>query len=121
MRDDEKKTIQKARALRRKMTRAEVVLWQNLRRQQLAGFRFRRQVPVGPFIADFACVESRLIVEVDGETHSEPHEVAYDARRTGFMEERGWRVCRVWNSDIHENLSGVLENIFDQLQQGRHD
>ena len=121
LREDEKKTVAKARALRRTMTKAEVILWQNLRARQLGGFKFRRQVPVGPFIADFACVEGCLIVEVDGGTHSEPDEVARDARRTAFLEQRGWRVLRIWNSDVYENLPGVLENILDQLQQGGHD
>lgn len=116
MRDDEKTTIRRARQLRRTMTRAEVILWQHLRKRQLAGHRFRRQVPVGPYIADFACVERRLIVEVDGETHSRRDEVDHDARRTAFLEAKGWHVHRVWNNDVYDNLEGVLEGLLHLLR-----
>ena len=117
MRRSGKDTVSKARALRRSMTSAEVILWQRLRRRQLADFRFRRQVPVGPYIADFACMERNLIVEVDGATHSEPEEVAHDERRTAFLEAEGWQVCRVWNSDVYENLAGVLDMIRAKLER----
>ncbi|MFN7056175.1 endonuclease domain-containing protein [Hyphomonas sp.] len=112
MRDREKPTLQKARALRKAMPRAEVILWSRLRRQQLGGYRFRRQVPVGPCIADFACLELKLIVEVDGATHSSADEIAYDRRRTAFLEREGWHVWRVWNIEIDENLDGVLEGLL---------
>ncbi|MEH6489298.1 endonuclease domain-containing protein [Hyphomonas oceanitis] len=117
MREAEKKTVARARALRRTMTRAEVILWQNLRARQLGGFKFRRQVPVGPFIADFACVERRLIIEVDGETHFTDDEIARDQKRTVFLGGQGWRVHRVWNTDIYDNLDGVLDGILYQLRQ----
>lgn len=116
MRDDEKTTIRRARQLRRTMTRAEIILWQHLRKRQLAGHRFRRQVPVGPYIADFACVERRLIVEVDGETHSRRGEVDHDAGRTAFLEAKGWHVHRVWNNDVYDNLEGVLEGLLHLLR-----
>jgi len=116
MRKAEKGTIGKARALRRNMTHAETVLWQKLRRKQLSGHRFRRQMPLGPYIADFACVEKKLIVELDGETHSSPAEQAHDLRRTQYMSEQGWRVYRVWNIDVYNNLDGVLEGIFHNLE-----
>ena len=117
MRDDEKTTVPRARALRKVMTKSEVILWQSLRREQLGGFKFRRQVPVGPYIADFACVEMKLIVEVDGATHAEDDEIAYDARRTRFLELRGWRVWRVLNTDIHEGLDGVVELLLLELER----
>ena len=116
MRDNEKLTIKQARRLRRTMTRAEVILWQHLRRCQLAGYRFRRQVPVGPFIADFACVDARLLVEVDGDTHSEDHQIAHDMRRTAFLQAKGWHVHRVWNNDVYDNLEGVLDGVLLQLR-----
>lgn len=116
MRDEEKGTVRRARSLRKRMTNAEIILWQHLRRKQLAGHRFRRQVPVGPYIADFACVDKHLIVEVDGATHSDEAERAHDARRTEFLGHRGWQVHRVWNTDIYENLEGVLDGILYQLQ-----
>ena len=116
MRDDERHTIKRARQLRRAMTRAEVILWQHLRKRQLAGHRFRRQVPVGPYIADFACVECCLIVEVDGETHSRQGEVDHDTRRTAFLEAKGWHVHRVWNNDVYDNLEGVLDGVLHQVR-----
>ena len=121
MRDEEKKTVRRARALRNRMTRAEVILWQSLRRGQLYGHHFRRQVPVGPYIADFACAKAKLIVEVDGATHAEDHEIEYDARRTAFLKAQGWAICRVTNSEVYENLSGVLEGISIELRQAYHD
>ncbi len=117
MRDAEKDTLKKARSLRKAMPKSEVILWQNLRREQLGGFKFRRQVPVGPFIADFACVEVRLIVEVDGATHAEDQEIAYNGRRTQFLEQQGWRVWRVLNTDIYEGLDGVLELLLLELER----
>ena len=119
MRDNEKPTVAKARSLRRRMTKAEVILWQHLRRGQLEGEHFRRQVPVGPYIADFACSKHKLIVEVDGATHAEDHERAHDARRAAFLAAQGWALHRVSNSDVYENLSGVLEGISIELRQAR--
>jgi len=116
MREEEKHTIRHARRLRRTMTRAEVILWQSLRKRQLAGYRFRRQVPIGPYVTDFACLDPRLVIEVDGATHSEEDEVAYDERRTRFLQQKGWHVYRVWNTDIYENLGGVLDAILHQLR-----
>jgi very-short-patch-repair endonuclease len=117
LRDAEKKTVERARSLRKTMTKSEVILWQNLRREQLGGFKFRRQVPVGPFVADFACVELKLIVEVDGATHAEDNEISYDAQRTRFLEAQGWRVLRVLNTDIYEGLDGVLELLRLELEE----
>jgi very-short-patch-repair endonuclease len=113
----DRKTIKRARALRKNMTKAEVLLWQQLRRRQVGGFKFRRQMPVGPYIADFACAERRLIVEVDGATHAEDDEMTYDARRTAYIETQGWTVHRVWNSDVYENMSGVIEGLLLELER----
>jgi very-short-patch-repair endonuclease len=117
LRDSEKKTVPKARSLRKTMTKSEVILWQHIRREQLGGYKFRRQVPVGPFIADFACLELRLIVEVDGATHAEDLEIAYDLRRSRFLEERGWRVWRILNMDVYESLDGVLEGLMFECRR----
>jgi very-short-patch-repair endonuclease len=104
-----------ARRLRKSMTRAETILWSHIRRRQLAGFRFRRQHAIGPYIADFACVAHRFIIEVDGATHGTDAEIASDARRTEALERAGWTLHRVWNSDIYENLHGVLDQIDERL------
>ncbi len=100
------------------MTRAETILWTRLQRGRLSGFHFRKQHPVGPFIADFACVSSRLIVEVDGETHWREHERERDARRTAFLESEGWAILRVWNEDVYTNEQGVAETILAWVTDG---
>jgi len=94
------------------MTDAERILWSRLRRKSFDGAsRFRRQHPIGPYIADFACVKAWLVVEVDGDTHMADH----DRRRDAFMTARGWRVVRVTNHEIYKNLEGVLEGIWRAL------
>jgi very-short-patch-repair endonuclease len=73
--------------------------------------RFRRQHPVGPFIADFACISQRLVVEVDGGTHCTEAERAYDGRRETYLRSRGWRILRVTNWDVYHHLNEVMETI----------
>ena len=94
------------------MTEAEVMLWSRLRLKGMHGIHFRRQYPFGPYIADFACVPAKLIIEVDGATHSTDAEVAHDRRRDAYMMQRGWKVVRVTNEDVYRNLDGVLEMIL---------
>ena len=94
------------------MTVAERKLWSVLRNRQLEGAKFRRQQPIGPFIADFVCQERRLIVEADGGQHVENEA---DARRTTFLESKGYRVLRFWNNDILANLDGVAQLITSAL------
>jgi len=103
-----------ARKLRREATEAEVRLWSKLRRRQLAGVRFRRQQPIGPYIVDFFCPEAQLIVEVDGGQHADRE--AYDAAPTERLEERGFRVVRFWNNDALANTEGVLLTIVEALR-----
>jgi very-short-patch-repair endonuclease len=102
------------------MTRAEVILWRRLKARQVEQALFRRQHPIGPYIADFACVTARLVVEVDGATHAEDSEIRRDARRTTFMESRGWHVLRVRNEDIYHDTSAVIGIISDCLRHARH-
>jgi adenine-specific DNA-methyltransferase len=111
---------QRARELRTAMTDAEVRLWCRLRAGQMAGHRFRRQYPIGPYIVDFVCLEARLVIEVDGGQHSE--QTGYDDRRTAWLEERGFRVLRLWNHYVLEENDGVWETIVQALsapEQGR--
>jgi very-short-patch-repair endonuclease len=105
-------TLAKAQRLRNEMTDAERRLWSVLRNRQLNGAKFRRQQPIGPFIADFACQERRLIVEADGGQHANN---VRDARRTEFLESKGYRVLRFWNNDILNNLDGVAQVIAAAL------
>ncbi|HUO97736.1 MAG TPA: endonuclease domain-containing protein, partial [Rhizomicrobium sp.] len=97
MRDSEPKTVCRARDLSKRMTDAETILWSRLRRDAADGFRFRRQHPIGPYIADFVCVRAKLVVEVDGDSHGSDEGVEYDRRRNAYMKARGWFVLRVWN------------------------
>ncbi len=100
-----------ARSLRRNATDAERRLWRGLRRRAVADFRFRRQVPVGGFIVDFAAFDARLVIEVDGATHSTDDELARDAARTAALAAQGYAVLRFANADVFHNLDGVLETI----------
>ena len=112
MRNPERKTIKRAKKLRRQMTDAEVILWSQLRRRAADGFRFRRQHPIGPYVADFACAMSRLVIEVDGRTHSTDAELEHDRRRERYLKSRGWQVFRVTNEDVYKRLDTVIEGIF---------
>ena len=103
----------KARNLRKTMPEAERRLWSCLRNRQLGGFRFRRQHCIGPYAADFACLEARLVIELDGEQHGEDAAMARDAARNAFMERDGWMVLRFWNREVYDNMTSVLEAIFD--------
>ncbi len=102
-----------ARALRNKATDAERHLWQQLRGRRLAGYKFRRQYPIAGFIADFACIEAKLVVELDGGQHVERS--AEDAARTRRIECNGYRVLRFWNDDVLVRTEDVLEQILCNL------
>lgn len=115
MRDNEKQSRVFAKQLRRKMPRSEALLWSHIRKRAVNGARFRRQHPVGPYIADFACVAAKLVVEVDGYTHWTSEQLEHDKRRTFYLNERGWRVLRVTSADVYDNLSGVWETITHHL------
>jgi very-short-patch-repair endonuclease len=104
-----------ARSLRSNATDAERRLWQGLRRKQVAGFRFRRQVVLDGFIADFACFDARLIIEVDGATHSTDEEIARDIARSAALQALGFESLRFTNEDVYRNLDGALETIWAKL------
>ncbi|HKY85182.1 MAG TPA: DUF559 domain-containing protein [Pseudorhodoplanes sp.] len=103
-----RKHLKFARGMRREPTDAERKLWLLLRSSRLERLKFRRQVPIGSFIADFVCHECKLIVEVDGGQHGD----AKDAKRDQWFHEAGYRVLRVWNNDVLKNPNGVLEAIL---------
>jgi very-short-patch-repair endonuclease len=102
--------IERAKQLRHERIPAETKLWQCLRNRQLSGFKFRRNQPLPPFIADFFCAELRLIVELDGASHE--RRAAYDERRTVRLERDGHRVIRFLNQDVFDHLDAVLEAIL---------
>jgi very-short-patch-repair endonuclease len=100
-----------ARSMRRVMTDAELKLWNEIRAHRLMGLGFKRQVPIGPYIVDFACPSHRLIVEVDGSQHGEVENQAKDAVRSSYFEGRGWTVLRFWNDDILRDIDGVCQHV----------
>jgi BirA family biotin operon repressor/biotin-[acetyl-CoA-carboxylase] ligase len=102
-----------ARDLRKHMTDAERRLWSHLRRKQL-GARFRRQAPIGRYIADFACFDPKLVIELDGGQHDEHR--GYDAQRDAWLRAQGFTVLRFWNNDALRNTEGVLERIAQVLR-----
>jgi very-short-patch-repair endonuclease len=95
------------------MSRTEWRLRHRLRGRQLLQRKFRRQVPIGPYFADFACLEARLAVEVDVDHHGDP--LVYDARRDHWLGEMGFRVLRFWMTEVDENIEGVIESIAEAL------
>lgn len=104
----------RAQSLRRNMTDAEKAVWRMLRSRQVEGYRFRRQVPVGPFIADFVCHEARLIIEIDGGQHEASSPAA--VTRSEFLRGQGYRILRFWNNDVLGNPEGVYETIAADLR-----
>ena len=106
--------VERARSLRRQSTDAERVLWKNLRRRDLAGWKFRRQAPIGPYIVDFVTFDGKLIVEADGGQHVESKQ--RDEERTTWLSKEGFRVLRFWNNDVLTNTGAVLEAIRVELK-----
>ncbi len=104
---NERKT-ERARALRKVDNDAEAALWYELRARRLNGHKFVRQLPIGPYFADFACREARLVIEVDGSQHANSER---DARRDAFMSAEGWNIARFWNTCVLQQRSDVLETI----------
>ncbi len=101
----------RARELRQEMTTAEKMLWRRLRNHQLSGFKFRRQAPMGHFIADFYCAECKLVVEIDGDIHD--LQVEQDKLRTEEMENLGYRVIRFRNEQVEKDIESVLKSILE--------
>jgi very-short-patch-repair endonuclease len=106
-----------ARQLRSRMTDAERKLWFALKDRRFAAFKFRRQVPVGPYIADFLCFEQRLIAEVDGGQHADS---VRDVERDNWLAQNEFRVLRFWNNEVLQNLEGVLTILSEQLERTPH-
>ena len=103
------------RKLRNAPTDAEHRLWQCLRNRQLEGCKFRRQHPFGDYILDFACLERKVVVELDGSQHAD--NIDYDLARARCLERSGFKVLRFWNNEVFDNIEGVVEVILDVLMQ----
>ena len=105
----------KAQELRQRSTDAEQALWKRLRNRQLAGCKFRRQVPLGKYIVDFVCFERKVVIEVDGGHHQE--QVSSDAVRTTWLESQGFQVLRFWNHEVLADTEAVQEALLVALQE----
>jgi very-short-patch-repair endonuclease len=109
MRGANKGKTARARSLRKVENDAESALWSELRARRLGGYKFVRQLPIGPFFADFACREALLVLEVDGSQHADSE---YDAKRNAFMNANGWSVVRFWNADVLREREAVLDTLI---------
>jgi very-short-patch-repair endonuclease len=109
----------RSRVLRSRPISAEARLWAKLRSRQLGGHKFVRQMPIGPYFADFVCRERKVVVEVDGGTHSTGEEAERDAKRTSDMQELGYRTFRVCNDDVYHNVDYVLDALLAFVESGR--
>jgi len=104
-----------ARILRHNQTDAEKLLWRHLRNRQVANCKFRRQFAIEPYIADFACLSPKLVIELDGNQHAEAAE--YDTARTEFLTAEGFRILRFWNNEVFEETEAVLQKIYEELMR----
>jgi very-short-patch-repair endonuclease len=104
-----------ARTMRKEKTKAEAVLWGRLRALNRRGWKFRQQHPIGPFVADFAHVRGRLVIEIDDTTHSTDEERAYDRRREDYINSEGWDIFRVSNDDVYRDVASVVDQITGRL------
>jgi very-short-patch-repair endonuclease len=100
-----------SRKLRKSQTPWETKLWQYLRGNRLEGLKFKRQVPMGPYVVDFCCQDKKLVVESDGSQHADDAQKATDTDKQEFLERQGYMVLHFWNNDIMNNINGVLEVI----------
>ena len=105
-----------AKRLRRDATQAEQKLWQQLRNRRLAGLKFRRQMPIGPYVVDFISLEQGLVIEVDGSQHGTLANQMHDEARTAYLNQQGFRVIRVWNNDVLSRMEVVLAHIWLSLR-----
>ena len=112
---DKTKLLSHAKHMRHVPTEAESALWRELRAGRLAGYKFKRQQPIGNFIVDFVCFEQKLVVEADGGQHVELK--ARDEARTAWLQAQGFRVLRFWNHDVLQRRDLVLEEILHQLEK----
>ena len=110
--------LERSRQLRTGQTIHETILWAFLRSRRLGGLKFRRQFPICRFIVDFCCFEKRIIVELDGRQHGEKEHAERDRIRDEILRSKGFKILRVWNSEVNNNLEGVAERII-QLAEGK--
>jgi len=113
LRTEKERSRQFARTMRRQPTVCEKRFWWLVKDRRLGGYKFKRQVLIGSYIADFVCVEQRLIVELDGSQYD--HQRMYDVRRDAFLQSKGYRVMRIWDSEFFENIDGAMDVVLREL------
>ena len=111
--------IERARSFRKRLTPGEAFVWSRLKMLRAEGIRVRRQAPMGPYFADFACHSARLIIEIDGGGHTEPAQARHDARRDAWFESQGYQVMRIWNRDLYVDHDGAFDTMVELLRD-RH-
>jgi very-short-patch-repair endonuclease len=114
MRGPQQARTERARSLRKADNEAERALWSDLKGRQVCGAKFTRQLPIGPYFADFACRENQLVVELDGSQHAGSE---YDRRRDDFMVAEGWSVLRFWNVDVLKEREAVIDTIIAAFER----
>lgn len=114
---NQKTQKEKRRALRKRSTRGERLLWQNLRNRSIEGFKFRRQHSVGPFVLDFYCPELKLAIEVDGYSHDSEESKKYDAERQKIIEVYEVRFLRIRDEEVHENIDKALDKVKTEISK----
>ncbi len=107
--------VPESKQLRKKSTDHELKLWRYLRNRSLSGYKFRRQYVIEPYIADFCCPDQNLVIELDGGEHNHPIKISKDQKRDNFLKEKGYKILRIWNSEIDQNIEGVLQSIINFL------
>jgi very-short-patch-repair endonuclease len=120
MREGEVRSRVRVKALRGDLTKGEALLWLSLRAGRRRGVRFRRQHPIGPFIADFACLGASLVVEIDGASHDFPDRSLRDARKAAFVAAKGFRILRLREEDVLADLDGALRAIWAAVGEAGH-
>ena len=111
-----RRSTTRSKNLRQNQTDAEEVIWHRLKAKRLLGLKFRRQFPIGPYFADFICIEKKLIIEIDGGQHCES---ATDKVRTDFLNKEGFEVIRFWNNDVLQNIEGAVSSLSLTLSRKR--
>lgn len=101
--------------MRSNMTKCEHIIWEHLRAKRFYGYKFKRQVLIGNYIADFVCINPKLIIEIDGGQHNEPENINNDEVRTNYFNKEGYKVIRFWNNEVIDNIDGVFEVIKRNL------
>ena len=107
---------EKARNLRNNQTPQEQKIWSIIRNRQFYGYRFLRQYCIGSYIVDFICRSQKIIIEIDGGQHNNPKDIEYDKQRSNYLNSKGYRVLRFWNSDVDSNIEGVYKTLKSEFK-----